>query len=112
MSAHFVKYGHITYILHGSLQEVLKVDHFLLTAELGSAAGVTSHPPQLFSSSVDASSKFADDIFELFKGLGFNFITLSTACSHTLKSRHNMSGMFGDQWCSVRRDISQSPNFD
>ena len=65
---HFVKYGHISYILHGSLQEVLEVEPFLLTTELGSAAGVTSYPPQLFS--IDTAGQVTDDILELFNGSG------------------------------------------
>ena len=42
---------------------------FLLTAEIGSAAGVTSHPPQLLS--IDTAGKVTDDILELFKELEF-----------------------------------------
>ena len=42
---------------------------FFLTAELGSAAGVTSHPPQLLS--IHTAGKITDDTLELFKDLGF-----------------------------------------
>ena len=41
---------------------------FSLTAELGSAAGVRSHPPQLFS--IDTAGKVTDDILELVKDVG------------------------------------------
>ena len=66
-SGHFVQYGHISYVLHGSLQGVREVASFLLTAEIGSPAGMTSHPPQ--SLSIDPAGEVADDIPELFKDL-------------------------------------------
>ena len=68
MSGHFVKYGGIAYILHGSLQEILVVEPFLITTELSSTASVTSYP-QLFS--IDTAGEVTDDILELFKDLGF-----------------------------------------
>ena len=68
MSGHFVKYGHTSYILHRSLQEVLGVEPFLLTEEFSSTASVTSYPPQLFS--FDTAGEVTNYILELFKGSG------------------------------------------
>ena len=61
MRSHFI-------YLFGSLQEVLEVTTFFLTAEIGSAAGVTSYPPQLLS--IDTVGEVADDILNLFKDFG------------------------------------------
>ena len=45
------------------------VNVIFITAELGLAAGVTSHPPQLFP--IDTVGEVTDDTLELFKDLGF-----------------------------------------
>ena len=53
--------------LHGSLHELLEVASFLLTAEIGLAAGVTTQLPHPLS--IDTVAEVAGDILELLKGL-------------------------------------------